>query len=147
MLSESSRDSAPVPSAARPFWRTELRQAVAAAIDRQALVESAFGTHGSPAYHMVPPGYPYATEPFLDLYGTRNLALSARLLQDLGYSREEPFEFDLWHPPMGHYGVTDEAVLALLKQQLEEHGLMRVNLRSKRWGEYVDSLLAGEMPA
>jgi peptide/nickel transport system substrate-binding protein len=131
----------------RRLWRKELRQAVAAAIDREAIVDEVLGGHGTAAYHMVPPGYPFTSEPFRELYGRRNLELSIRLLSELGYSRETPFELDLWHPPAGHYGARDEAMIELLKAQLEESGLIKVHLHSKPWGAYVDSLLASEMPA
>ncbi|MEJ2759657.1 MAG: ABC transporter substrate-binding protein [Anaerolineales bacterium] len=49
-----------------PFWTPGERQALAAALDREALVDRVFEGRNIPAYHMVPPGYPYATEPFLD---------------------------------------------------------------------------------
>ena len=43
-------------------WTPERAQAVAAAIDREALVDRVFEGRNIPAYHMVPTGYPYATE-------------------------------------------------------------------------------------
>ncbi len=55
------------------LWTRPLRQAVAAAIDREVIVDRVFEGRNIPAYHMVPSGYPYATEPFLDKYGTRDL--------------------------------------------------------------------------
>ncbi|NIW46405.1 MAG: hypothetical protein GWN30_17095, partial [Gammaproteobacteria bacterium] len=73
------------------FWTPERVQAVAAAIDREALVDRVFEGRNIPAYHMVPPGYPYATEPFLDMYGTRDLDMSIQLLTDLGYTEDNPF--------------------------------------------------------
>ncbi|NIP42349.1 hypothetical protein GWO43_10755, partial [candidate division KSB1 bacterium] len=47
-----------------PFWTDAERQALAAALDREALVDRVFEGRNIPAYHMVPTGYPYATEPF-----------------------------------------------------------------------------------
>lgn len=130
----------------RQFWSKELRQAVAAAIDREALVERVFEGRNVPAYHMVPPAYPLATEPFKKRYGTRNLELSKSLLTSLGYKEGSPLEFTLWHPSGQHYGVTTADVLRVIKEQLEETGLIKVNLESKDWSQYVHSLLAGEMP-
>ncbi len=129
----------------KPFWSAELRQAVAAAIDREALVDRVFEGRNTPAYHMVPAGYPYATEPFLDTYGTRDLQKAIDILTALGYTAEKPFEFDLWYPPE-HYGTTTADVMQVLKEQLEETGLMKVNLKSQNWAEYVDSFVAGELP-
>lgn len=129
------------------LWTRALRQALAAALDREALVEEAFGGAASPAYHMVPPEYPHATEPFRDRYGVRSLDLACKLLQDAGYSAEAPFAFDLWHPPVGHYGANDAPMLATLKAQLEETGLIKVHLRGRPWSEYVEGVLSGRFPA
>jgi peptide/nickel transport system substrate-binding protein len=127
------------------LWNKQLRQAFAAAIDREELVDRVFEGRNIPAYHMVPPGYPYATEPFLDKYGTRNLDMAIQLLTDLGYTADKPFEFDLWYPPE-HYGTTTADVMQVLKEQLEETGLVKVNLKSQNWAEYVDSFVNGDLP-
>jgi ABC-type transport system substrate-binding protein len=135
------------PAAMEPhlLWNKELKQAIAAAIDREAIVDRVFEGRNTPAYHMVPPGYPYATEPFLDKYGTRNLDMSIQLLTDLGYTADAPFEFELWYPPE-HYGTTTADVMQVIKEQLEETGLIKVTLTSQNWAEYVDSFVAGELP-
>ena len=132
---------------AEPYklWSKEQRQAFAAAIDREVIVDRVFEGRNTPAYHMVPNGYPYATEPFLDKYGTRDLDLAIELLSGLGYTADEPFVFDLWYPPE-HYGTTTADVMQVIKEQLEETGLMSVNLVSQNWAEYVDSFVAGELP-
>ncbi len=129
------------------LWSAPLRQAVAAALDRQALVDAVFGGAASAAYHMVPPEYPYASEPFRDRYGIRALELSRKILLNLGYRADAPFEFELWHPPIGHYGTNDAAMLATLKSQFEETGLIRIHLRSRPWSQYVDGVLSGAFPA
>lgn len=130
---------------AQPLWTKELRQAIAAAIDREVIVDRVFEGRNTPAYGMVPPSYPYSNEPFLDEYGTRDLDLAKQLLQDAGYSEENPFEFDLWYPPE-HYGTTTADVMQVIKEQLEETGMMVVNLQSQNWAEYVDGFVAGEAP-
>ncbi len=134
-------------SAPAAFWPRPLRQAVAAALDREALVDKALAGSAAPAYHMVPTGYPFATEPFRQRYGCRNLEQARRLLAELGYSSQAPFQLDLWHPPIGHYGSDDGAVWQALKEQIEETGAIAVRLHSRPWVEYVDSFLAGELPA
>ncbi|MBN2003313.1 MAG: hypothetical protein JXA21_08150 [Anaerolineae bacterium] len=133
----------PATGEAHPLWTPELKQAFAAAIDREAIVDRVFEGRNIPAYHMVPNGYPYATEPFLDKYGTRNLDMAISLLKGLGYTADKPFEFDLWYPPE-HYGTTTADVMQVIKEQLEETGLIKVNLQSQNWAEYVDSFVAGE---
>lgn len=129
----------------KPLWNKELRQAFAAAIDREVIVDRVFEGRNTPAYHMVPADYPFATEPFLDKYGQRDLNLAIELLSGLGYSADAPFEFDLWFPPE-HYGTTTADVMQVIKEQLEETGLVKVNLKSQNWAEYVDSFVAGNLP-
>jgi peptide/nickel transport system substrate-binding protein len=139
-----AEESAGVPD--REFlWTQSLREAVAAAIDREVIVDRVFEGRNIPAYHMVPSGYPYATEPFLDKFGTRDLEMAIELVKSEGYSEAEPFEFTLWYPPE-HYGTTSADVMQVIKEQLEETGVMKVELKSMNWAEYVDAFVAGELP-
>ncbi|NMB88762.1 MAG: hypothetical protein GYA17_10405, partial [Chloroflexi bacterium] len=126
-------------------WNAQLKQAIAAAIDREEIVDRVFEGRNIPAYHMIPDGYPYFSEPFLDKYGQRDLDLSIQILTDLGYTADSPFSFDLWYPPE-HYGTTTADVMQIIKEQLEETGLIQVNLQSQNWAEYVDSFVAGKLP-
>ncbi len=127
------------------LWSKELRQAIAAAIDREEIVDRVFEGRNIPAYHMVPSDYPYATEPFLDKYGFRDLDMAIEILTDLGYTADSPFEFTLWYPPE-HYGTTTADVMQVIKEQLEETGLIKINLQSQNWAEYVDSFVGGNLP-
>ena len=146
---EAPAEEAPAEEAAAeptgPVWTKELRQAFAASIDREAIVDRVFEGRNTPAYHMVPPSYPYATEPFLDKFGTRDLDMAKQLLTEAGYSAEKPFTFDLWYPPE-HYGTTTADVMQVIKEQVEETGMATVNLQVMNWAEYVDGFVAGELP-
>ncbi|MBN1665509.1 MAG: hypothetical protein JW862_00410 [Anaerolineales bacterium] len=155
ILAACAQDTTEEPAAEQPaaeqeagepelLWIPERAMAVAAAIDREALVDRVFEGRNIPAYHMVPPGYPYATEPFLDAYGTRDLDKSIELLTGLGYTEEDPFVFELWYPPE-HYGTTTADVMQVIKEQLEETGLIKVELTSQNWAEYVDSFVDGDL--
>ena len=130
------------PAEPMAFWTPAMKQAFAAAIDREVLVDRVFEGRNIPAYHMVPVGYPYATEPFLDAYGTRDLDLAISLLESEGYTADSPLEFDFWYPPE-HYGTTTADVVQVLMEQLEETGLMKINLKTQNWAEYVDSFVEG----
>ena len=142
----AAEEPAPAGVPDREFlWTAPLREAVAAAIDREVIVDRVFEGRNIPAYHMVPTGYPYATEPFLDMYGTRDLDLAIELVKGEGYTEENPFTFDLWFPPE-HYGTTTADVMQVIKEQLEETGVIVVNLKSMNWAEYVDGFVAGELP-
>ncbi len=133
------------PEGPHPLWTKEMRQAIAAAIDREVIVDRVFEGRNIPAYHMVPPDYPYATEPFLDKYGTRDLDMAIQLLESQGYTEDNPFQMELWYPPE-HYGTTTADVMQVIKEQLEETGRIQVTLKSQNWAEYVNSFVNGEMP-
>lgn len=122
------------------FWTPQIKQAIAAAIDREALVDRVFEGRNEPAYHMVPPGYPYATEPFLDKYGTRDLQMAIDLLEQAGYTEDNPFEMTLWFPPE-HYGTTTADVMQVLKEQLEETGRITSTSRA-RTGQSTSTALS-----
>ena len=128
-----------------PLWTRELRQAIAASIDREVIVDRVFEGRNTPAYHMVPPSYPYATEAFLDKYGIRDLEMAKQLFTAAGYTVDNPFVFDLWYPPE-HYGTTTADVMQVIKEQIEETELCQVNLKVQNWAEYVDGFVAGEAP-
>jgi len=127
------------------LWTKDLRQAIAAAIDREVIVDRVFEGRNIPAYHMVPEGYPFATEPFLDKYGVQDLEMSKQLFMDAGFTEDNPFEFDLWYPPE-HYGTTTADVMQVIKEQLESTGVCKVNLEVQNWAEYVDGFVAGDLP-
>jgi len=136
------------PAAAQPLWAdVRVKQAIAAAIDREAIVDRVFEGRNTPAYSMVPPGYQGATSPFKDKYGTRNLDMAKQLLTEAGYTTDKPFTFDLWYPP-DHYGTTTADVMQVVKQQLEETGLIKVNLQTQAWAQYIgESVPQGKFSA
>lgn len=127
------------------FWSAAERQALAAALDREVIVDRVFEGRNIPAYHMVPQGYPFATEPFLDKYGTRDLDMAITLLEGEGYTADDPFVVELWYPPE-HYGTTTADVMQVIKEQWEETGLVQVELKSQNWAEYVDGFVDGSLP-
>ena len=145
-VDEEPMDEVPMKAPGDPFWTASERQALAAALDREALVDRVFEGRNIPAYHMVPSGYPYATEPYLDKYGTRDLQMAIDLLTAEGYTEDNKFTFDLWYPPE-HYGTTTADVMQVIKEQWEETGLIEVNLVVQNWAEYVDAFVDGnEIP-
>lgn len=136
---------APATAESDLLWSPQLRQAIAASIDREEIVDRVFEGRNIPAYHMVPPGYPYATEPFMDMYGQQDLDMAIELLTELGFTEDEPAKITLWYPPE-HYGTTTADVMQVLKEQMESTGLIEVTLESQNWAEYVNSFVEGRLP-
>ncbi len=124
-----------------PFDNPKVRQAFAYAVDRKAIAEKAFlGTH-EPLYSMVPKGM----WSHIDAFPERDLEMARKLLQEAGFSEDNPLVTDLWWTPT-HYGDTEADVAQVLKQSLEETGMIQVNLQSAEWATYKEYIKAGSMP-
>jgi len=125
----------------KPFDDLRVKQAIAYAIDREAITEKVFlGTH-KPLYSMVPMGM----TGHIDAFPKRDLEKAKALLKEAGFSEDKPLEMDLWWTPT-HYGDTEKDVAAVMKDALEETGMIKVNLQSAEWATYVDYMGAGTMP-
>jgi peptide/nickel transport system substrate-binding protein len=129
-----------------PFNDKGLRQAVAAAFNRPPMLEKVFLGQNESLYSMVPMGMWSHIDAFKTTLGDGNLAKSKELLASKGYSEGKKFEFDLWYTP-SHYGDTEVDLAAVLKDQLEATGMMKVNVKSAEWATYRDNWKNKVMPA
>ena len=124
-----------------PFDQPEVRQAISYAVDRDALVSIAYqGTH-APLYSMVPMGM----WSHKDAFPKRDLEMAKELLTGAGYSESNKLVMDLWWTPT-HYGPTEADVATILKDNLEETGMIQVNLQNTEWATYKEYQNAGSMP-
>jgi len=83
---------------------------------------------------------------FKQALGDGNIAKAKNLLKSRGYSETKKFTFDLWYTP-SHYGDTEVDMAAVLKDQLEATGMMKVNVKSAEWATYRDNWKNKVMPA
>lgn len=124
-----------------PFDQPEVRQALAAAVDRDALISIAYqGTHAS-LYSMVPMGM----WSHIDAFAKRDVEKAKELLTAAGYSEANKLAMDLWWTPT-HYGPTEADVATVLKDNLEETGMIEVSLQNTEWATYKEYINAGSMP-
>ena len=120
-----------------------VRQAMAAAIDRDELSDVVFGGAVTPLLSPVPPGFLGANEAFEDAFQAPNLDLAVQLLTDAGYSESNKLQLDLGYPPE-HYGVTTADGVLLVAQQWEATGLIEVNAIAQEWSTYVSNCTNGD---
>lgn len=120
---------------AKQFSDKVMRQGVAAAIDRPALIRKVFLGQNMPLYSMVPKGMWTHTDNFKTAFGDGNIALSKKLLAEKGYNESNKLKFTLWYTP-AHYGDTEVDVAAVLKEQFEATGVMDVTVKSAEWATY-----------
>lgn len=132
-----------------PMNRKEFRQALACAIDRQAIVDTCqrgYGIAGSPG--LLAPDSVWYNDEVKDLY-PYDLNRTAELLQGMGYTRGEtywekngkPLELELIYSGqgIGVVGSPGEREAEMLRDQLEKAGI-KINMRSLE-SKTVDSLI------
>jgi peptide/nickel transport system substrate-binding protein len=118
-------------------------KAIAAAIDRNAIVDTVYGGNVSPLYSMIPPGFLGANEAFDTTYASPNIDQAKKFLEASGYSASNPLKLDVWYPPE-HYGASTVAAMQLIKTQLEATGEIQVNLQAQEWSTYITALSGGK---
>jgi len=121
-----------------PFDDVLVRQAIAAAVDREAIVSQVFSGLNDPLYSMVPPGL----WSHLDVCEPRNLTKAQELLKEAGYSEKNPLKITLWFTPE-HYGTTESSVAVVEAKSLEETGMIKVSIESLEWAEYAERQAEG----
>lgn len=115
-----------------PWSTVTVRQAAAHAVDREALARDVFQGRRQPLYSPLPSSVPeqVETEPRRDLERAREL------LRLAGYNIDNPLVIPLWYLNDGRYTSLEEAYAEALKQQLEETGLIQVELNGAPWSTF-----------
>lgn len=128
-----------------PYDQVEVRQAIAATIDREAIVENVYNETVQPLYTMVPEGLPGHSPAFEEAFGAvPDLGAAEQLLADAGI--ETPLELEIWWTP-SHYGDSSADEYTEIKRTLEDSGLFTVNLKSTEWDQYSTSAFTDQYPA
>ena len=127
-----------------PTNNVKVRQALAAAIDRNEISQKVFMGTVEPLYSLIPNGMWSHKDVFKEKYGDGNIELAKQLLSEAGYSESNPLEIQLWYTPT-HYGDTEADLAQILKEQWEKTGMIKVTIKSAEWGTYTDYARNGQM--
>lgn len=127
------------------FADAELRQAVAALIDRPQVAQRVFFGQVNPLYSMVPDGMIFHTNDFKSELGDGNVRFADEILSSKGYSASNPFSFELWYTP-SHYGDTEVNIAEVIAAQFEASDLVDVTIKSAEWSTYIDNWDTKTMP-
>ena len=136
----------------KPFDDVRVRQAMAYAIDKQAILDGFYGGIGSVANDFLPDGLAWARSPDLDPYAydpEKAKALMAEAGYPDGFSTmvmtdgtEVPLE--LWYMPVSRpYYPTAQAVAEAYSTYFADIGV-KVELKTEDWGVYLDNWDAGK---
>jgi peptide/nickel transport system substrate-binding protein len=81
-----------------PLDRVEVRQAIAAIIDRSVLQDRVFNQQVVPLYSLLPNTLSEQVPSFQTSYGTgANVEKAKHLLTKAGYSKQNPLKLELWY--------------------------------------------------
>jgi peptide/nickel transport system substrate-binding protein len=131
-------------AATPPFDELEVRQAVAHAIDKQAIADAFYGGVGEPAKEFMPPTMPGYNDAIEDYPYDPDAARA--LLEDS--SCGVPCAIDFWYPTevTRSYMPDPKANFDAMVTMLEDAGF-EVNPHSSIWGtEYIPARGAGQLP-
>ena len=81
-----------------PLDKLEVRQAIAAMLDRSLFNQRVLQDQGEPLYSLVPTAFDAYQSAFEEAYGDGNYEQAKELLQEAGYSPEKPATVELWYP-------------------------------------------------
>ena len=128
----------------KPLSDVRVRQAIASAINRKAIVDAFWNGLGVSNGHITPPvmSYGYSknvTDYKFDPTGAKKLLASA------GYPGG--FSLDLWYMPVARpYYPTPKPIAEAMAADLSAVGI-RVTLRTEDWGKYLEDRSAGKLQA
>ncbi len=112
-----------------------VRQALAAAINRTEIVDTVFDNFNTELYSMVPDIFSSHVDAF---DAGPDQALVATKMEASGYVKDtNKFDIELWYTPT-HYGDTEDDVALLLETQFEDTGFFDVTVSQTEWSQYLD---------
>jgi peptide/nickel transport system substrate-binding protein len=128
-----------------PFDNVVVRKAVAAAINRTAIVQTVFQGDAQALYSMIPTGMLGNTNAFQSV-GDPNYTKTQELLATLGYNENHKLTFTLWYETSGHYPQSQQQAL-VLQDSIQKSGVITVNLEGRDWAAYRTARQQEIMPA
>jgi glutathione transport system substrate-binding protein len=122
----------------KPFDNPKVRQAIAYAINKEAVAKVAFSGYAAPAEGVVPAGVEYAVKLGPWPY---DLAKAKQLMAEAGYPNG--FETELWS---AYNHTTAQKVTQVLQQQLQQIGI-RTKITLLEAGQRVEKVESWQDPA
>lgn len=121
-----------------------VRQALAAAVDRNAVIAKVYGKSAQPLYSLVPTTLTGHVNSFFNKYGEANTAKAAELLKNAGI--KTPVKLTL-HYTNDHYGDGTAAEFEALKAQLNSTQLFDVTVQGADWADFRPAQKKGDYAA
>lgn len=124
-----------------PFDKASVRRALALALNRDIITDKVLGQGQTPAYQFTPPSTQGGVKNTPEWEGwdqNKRNEEAKKMLQEAGYSADNPLTFDLlYNTSEGHKKIA-VAVDALWKQALGTD-MIKVNMINQEWKTYLDA--------
>ena len=129
-----------------PLNQPEVRQAIAASINRGLINERVLKGQAEPIYSLVPTAFDTYEPTFKKLYGEANTAKAKELLTKAGYSAQNPAIVEIWHPSGSiTRGIVAETIKAYGSSELG--GIVQFVPQSVESASFFSNLSQGIYPA
>jgi peptide/nickel transport system substrate-binding protein len=130
----------------QPLDKLEVRQAIAAAMDRPRINNRVLRGQGQPLYSLIPTTFDVQKPVFKELYGDAKTAKAKELLTKAGYSATNPFVLEIWYPSAStKRALVASTIQALAKRDME--GIMQVKIDSVEGPTLLQNMEKGIYPA
>lgn len=130
----------------QPLDKLEVRQAIAAAMDRPLINDRVLRGQAQPLYSMIPTTFDVQKPVFKELYGDANTAKAKELLTKAGYSATNPFVLEIWYPSAStKRALVASTIEALTKLKMD--GIMQVEINSVESPTLFQNIEKGIYPA
>lgn len=129
-----------------PFENPQVRQAVAAMIDRPLINERVFQGQAEPLYSLIPTSFEVYKPVFKEAYGDGDFAKAKALLTQAGFSEANPLTLEIWYPSAS---TTRSIVANTLKESIEQGlpGLVTVSVQNTEGATLWENVEKGIYPA
>ncbi|MEZ9479160.1 ABC transporter substrate-binding protein [Vibrio splendidus] len=121
-----------------PFNDVRVRKAMSYAMDRDIVTKAILGQGQKPAYFLTPEitaGFDPVTPEYGQLSQKERIAEAKRLLEEAGYTKSNPLEFNLLYNTSENHKKLAVAIASMWKKELG----INAKLENQEWKSYLDS--------
>ena len=130
----------------KPLNKPEVRQAIAALVNRALINDRVLKGQAEPIYSLVPTSFDTYDPSFEQLYGEANTDKARELLTQAGYSQANPAIVEIWHPSGSiTRGIVADTLKAYAEQELG--GMIQFISNSVESASFFGNLSQGIYPA
>jgi peptide/nickel transport system substrate-binding protein len=128
-----------------PYNDINVRQGIAAALNRTDLIDTVFAGTATPLYSQIPVGMSYHTDSFKTAYGPGpNYTLARNILAKSGYNANNKLSITLTYETTGHYPQSPDQA-QVIKADLEASGVISVTLNGIDFTTMHSDIRAGSV--